>query len=269
MAKRALCVGINDYPGNANDLNGCVNDARAWSHLLSGRYGFPAGDVTVLLDAQATKANMMAALKALLAGAKSGDILVFTNSSHGTYAADRAGDETYDEAICPYDCDTNLILDDELRELFSSVPAGVSLAVIADCCHSGTLTRAAVADAVPGMRVPDERRVRFLNPAHIARAVLQDPWTARARGKQKYLQAGMKELLLSGCRSTEYSYDARIDGVYHGAMSAMALRAIGENPQITWQQLHTRLQSLLDAADYPQHPQLEGTAANKKKPVFT
>jgi len=30
MSKRAVCVGINDYPGVENDLNGCVNDARAW-----------------------------------------------------------------------------------------------------------------------------------------------------------------------------------------------------------------------------------------------
>jgi hypothetical protein len=269
MAKRAVCVGINDYPGNANDLNGCVNDAKAWSQLLTSRYGFPAGDVKVLLDAQATKANMMAGLRSLLAGARAGDILVFTVSSHGTYVADTSGDEAYDEAICPYDCDTNLILDDELRELFAGTPDGVSLMVIADCCHSGTLTRAAVADAVPGMRVPDERRARFLNPAHLKRAVLQDPWTAQPRRRQKYPQAAMKDVLFSGCRPTEYSYDARIEGVYHGAMTAMAMKAIAENPHITWQQLQTRVQSLLDAADYPQHPQLEGTAANKKKPILT
>lgn len=269
MAKRALCVGINDYPGTANDLNGCVNDAKAWSQVLTARYGFPGGDVKVLLDGQATKANIIAGLKALLARAQAGDILVFTNASHGTYVADDSGDEAYDEAICPYDCDSNLILDDELRELFSGVGAGVSLAVVSDSCHSGTLTRAAVADAVPGMRVTDERRVRFLNPAHLRRAVLQDPWTAQPRGKQAYPQSGMKEILFSGCRSSEYSYDARIDGVYHGAMSAMALKAIAENPQITWQQLQTRVQSLLDVADYPQHPQLEGGSANKKKPIFT
>lgn len=27
MATRALCIGINDYPGTDNDLSGCVNDA--------------------------------------------------------------------------------------------------------------------------------------------------------------------------------------------------------------------------------------------------
>jgi hypothetical protein len=28
MAKRALCVGINDYPAEDNDLKGCVLDVR-------------------------------------------------------------------------------------------------------------------------------------------------------------------------------------------------------------------------------------------------
>ena len=29
MAKRAFCVGINDYPYDGSDLNGCVNDAKS------------------------------------------------------------------------------------------------------------------------------------------------------------------------------------------------------------------------------------------------
>jgi hypothetical protein len=28
MAKHALCIGINDYPGTKMDLDGCVNDAK-------------------------------------------------------------------------------------------------------------------------------------------------------------------------------------------------------------------------------------------------
>ena len=37
MTKKALCIGINDYPGTQNDLNGCVNDARDWAAALTGR----------------------------------------------------------------------------------------------------------------------------------------------------------------------------------------------------------------------------------------
>jgi len=34
MSKKALCVGINDYPYDGSDLNCCVNDAKTWADLL-------------------------------------------------------------------------------------------------------------------------------------------------------------------------------------------------------------------------------------------
>jgi hypothetical protein len=143
------------------------------------------------------------------------------------------------------------------------------MTVISDSCFSGTVTRAAVSEVIPGLKTPDDRRVRFLNPALMARKVLENPWKAKPKGKTKYPESKMKDVLLSGCTDKEYSYDARIGGVYHGAMTYFALKAIQEaNYQITFQQLQTRLLNLLDAAGYPQHPQLEGKKANKNKQVF-
>jgi hypothetical protein len=271
MSKKALCVGINDYPGDGSDLNGCVNDAKAWASLLVDHYDFPKANVKLLLDSQATKAKVVAGIKSLLAKVKSGDVLVFTNSSHGTYVADTGGDEpSYDEALCPYDCDENLIVDDDLREIFAGLPTGVSLTVISDSCHSGTVTRAALTENLPGIRTPDDRRVRFLSPALIGRPILQNPWRALPKGKTKYPQSKMKEVLLSGCTASEYSYDALIGGTYHGAMTYYALEAIRTaNYAVTYSQLHSRLRYLLENAGYPQHPQLEGSTANKKKQIFT
>jgi len=270
MAKKALCVGINDYPGEGSDLNGCVNDAKAWADLLIQNFSFPSGSVKVLLDAQATKAAMLDGLKKLLAGAKSGDVLVFTNSSHGTYLADTSGDEPmYDEALCPFDCDRNLIVDDELRELFSGVAKGVAFTVISDSCHSGTVTRAAINENIPWLKTPDDRRVRFLHPSLIGKSVLSNPFQAVDRRKIKHPQSKMKDVLLSGCTASEYSYDALIGGKYHGAMTYFAIQAIREaGYAITYAQLRTRLLYLLDEAGYPQHPQLEGAAPNKKKRIF-
>ena len=37
MSKRALCMGINNYPGTHMDLSGCVNDARDWAAELTVR----------------------------------------------------------------------------------------------------------------------------------------------------------------------------------------------------------------------------------------
>jgi metacaspase-1 len=271
VEKRALCIGINDYPYEGSDLNGCVNDAKAWADLLIDHYGFNRDNVKVMLDVEATKANIMTYLEKLVAEAKSGDILVFTNASHGTYVVDTSGDEPgYDEAICPYDCKDNVIVDDELRELFARLEKGVSLTVISDSCFSGTVTRAAVAENIPGLKTPDDRHVRFLNPMLMGRPFLVNPWKAKPRGKTRYPESKMKEVLLSGCTDKEYSSDALISGKYHGAMTFFALQAIQDaNYQITPQQLIKRLLFLLDDAGYNQHPQLEGINANKKKQIFT
>ena len=270
MAKKALCVGINDYPYDGSDLNGCVNDAKAWADLLISHYDFPSANVKFLLDSEATKARILAGLKALLAGAQAGDALVFTNSSHGTYIPDTSGDEPkYDEAMCPYDCATNLIVDDELRSIFQDLPKGVHVTVISDSCFSGSVTRVPVAEFIPGQKTPDDRRVRFLSPALRGQPVLENPWKARPKIREKYPESRMKEILLSGCSDKEYSYDALIGGKYHGAMTYYALKAIQEaNYTITYRQLRDRLLFMLDDEGYPQHPQLEGTAANKKRQIF-
>ena len=92
-------------------------------------------------------------------------MLVFTNSSHGTYLADEDGDEPrFDEAMCPWDCDDRLLVDDELRDLFDDLPAGVRGTIVSDSCHSGSVTRALPPEFGP---TPDNRRVRFLNPRRL------------------------------------------------------------------------------------------------------
>ena len=267
-SRKALCVGINDYPYEGNDLNGCVNDAKAWAEILNQNFNFSGGDIKLLLDSQATKKNVMDELKNLLAGAKAGDHLVYTNSSHGSYIADTSGDEpTYDEIICPYDIDKNQIEDDDLRELFKNLPKGARLTVILDNCHSGTATRAAVSDILPGMKTPDDRRVRFLSPALRGLPILENPWAAKPKRQILYPESKMKEILLSGCTDKEYSYDAYFNGTYHGAMTYYALQAIrSANYLLTYAQLHRRLGNLIE--DYPQHPQLEGKTVNKKQQIF-
>jgi metacaspase-1 len=271
MAKRAFCVGINDYPIDGADLKGCVNDANQWAQLLLDHFDFASPDIRVLTDAGATKENILAGVKDLLAGASRGDVLVFTNSSHGSYIADTTGDEpTYDETMCPYDIRENAVVDDELRELFAELASGARLTVISDSCHSGTVTRALLEENIPGFSTPDDRRVRFLSPALRGDPVLTNPLQAKPRRAMAYPQSSMKEVLLSGCLDSEYSYDALIEGSYHGAMTYHAVKAIeAADYLISYRELADRLQDLLDAAGYPQHPQLEAKSSNKHRQIFT
>jgi len=158
MTKKALCIGINNYPGTHMDLQGCVNDAQDWGGVLQAR-GFA---VTTLLDAQATKAAMVKAMTSLIGAAVSGDNLVITFSGHGTYQPDKDGDEVdgLDEGLCPYDLQTNgaALIDDEIRAIFAARKPGVRLLLISDSCHSGTVTRAAPAE--PEADAPRPRRKR-------------------------------------------------------------------------------------------------------------
>jgi len=261
MAKKALCVGINSYPYKNMDLKGCVNDATAWAELLINHFDFPRSDVKFIFDSDATKNNIIKALKRILAKAQAGDVLVFTNSSHGSYVPDEDGDERkYDQVICPYDVEDNVIVDDELRVMFTDLPAGVNLTVISDSCHSGTVTR---------IVTTDYRRKRFLSPKLIGARELRDQLRAKPAWREKYPESGMKELLIAGCKDSQSAYDAQLGGVFHGAMSYFALQEIREaNYKITYAELITRVARQLDKARFPQQPQLEGKQENKSKQIF-
>ena len=244
--KKALCVGINNYPGLSNDLYGCVNDAHDWSDVLTG-YGF---ETRLMLDSQATRPNIRTALEELVASAGDGDVIVFTYSGHGTQTFDFGGDEedAYDEALSVYDGN---IPDDDIRVIISRIDPRASLVVISDSCFSGSVTRL----------VPENARPRFIPPESM-------PADGVARQRMFMPESGMPEILVSGCSDREYSYDAEIDGRYNGAMSAMALRVIRQHPGLTYTEFHNRLRELLPSSEFPQTPQLEGSEAHKHTLLF-
>jgi hypothetical protein len=135
--RRAICVGINAYPG-ANQLYGCVPDAQLWARTL-GALGF---QTQLIADANATYDGLLSALRSLISSSKRGDVIVFQYSGHGTSIPHGPGREP-DEAIVPFDFFTKgaLLLDKELAGLFATVPEGVNLTCFFDCCHSGDLDR--------------------------------------------------------------------------------------------------------------------------------
>jgi len=261
MAKKAFCVGVNDYPYPGYDLKGCVNDCQAWADLLIQHFDFPRPDVKVITNAEATKKNVINGVKKLLTGASVGDVLVFVNASHGSYVLDISGDEEkFDEIICPYNMKEAVVLDDELRELFTNLPDGVKLTVISDSCFSGTVTRR----IIPYM-------IRFIDPEVFGGRQIDTPWLFKRKKRKMFPETEMKELLLSGCRDDEFAQEISYGTVHHGAMSYFALKAIREaNYKITYARLVKRMNRLFKKAGIrKQHPQLEGKKENKNRQIFT
>jgi hypothetical protein len=272
MAKKALCIGINNYPGTHMDLSGCINDANDWSDALGAR-GFT---VNKLLDDQATKAAMVAAMGNLIGKAAKNDSLVITFSGHGTYQPDTDGDEVdgLDEGLCPYDLQTNgeALIDDEIKALFATRKPGVRVVLISDSCHSGTVTRAAQAEPdadtrprfmpmgnwLPDKLLPKNRAGKLAST--VAAPVGASPLMAG------YSRA-LGDLLLSGCKEgpNNFSYDAKINGRPNGAFTYYALKALKTlKPEATYLDWHKAIVKYLPSASYPQSPQIVGSDAARK-----
>jgi hypothetical protein len=269
--KKALCVGINNfknYPSAA--LQGCVQDANDMSALLQKLLGFTGADITQLLDAQATKANIMNGLKEMVSGAKSGKYtyLVFSMSSHGTQVPDINGDESTDradEAFCPHDLaqagdqwDRNhIIVDDELHDLFVQLPANVLLEVYLDTCHSGT--------GLKGIDMLLDRRPRFLPPPSLEafkQVEGKQPHGLLRKVTEKDI---VHQILWAACRDNQTSADAHIGNGWHGAFTYFFCKEmIACNNSLSRAKLLTKIRADLAAGHYSQIPQLECEATKRQ-----
>jgi len=78
--KYALVIGISDYSGTTNDLQYCDDDAIDWKNRLQAE-GY---SVNSLLDLNATKANIEAAVATLVSQSVAGSEIAFVYSGHGS-----------------------------------------------------------------------------------------------------------------------------------------------------------------------------------------
>lgn len=131
-----LFVGISDYPGTANDLPECANDATKLAEALRNRGLADPAHQMVLTDSQANRQNVRAALERFATQMTPQDVFVFFFSGHGGQtrsSSDPRELDGVDEYIVLHDGN---LMDNDLGQLFDRLQAGVSVASI-DACHSG------------------------------------------------------------------------------------------------------------------------------------
>lgn len=269
--KTALCIGINDYPGTANDLHGCVNDANDWAAELTKR-GFT---VKLLLDSKATRNNIIKEMKAMLTATAAGDSVVFQYSGHGSWVPDENGDEPdgRDECICPYDIVTpsgkaNFIIDDELFEIYSLRNKDSKLLIISDSCHSGSVARMAPMLGTEG----PVRKMRFLPPSvFLSEAQLAKLGKVDAKRFRSASPPGRYAgLLMAGCQDSQVSFDAEFAAKPNGAFSYVALETLKKlKASATYADWFKEIQKKLPSEDYAQTPNLFGATSMKKWKVFS
>jgi hypothetical protein len=178
QTKRAVLVGINRYDAvsapagsqlaastsarHITNLNGAVNDATAMRDLLLGRFGFSAAHTTLMTDGEATRDAIVAAVNAMLAQSQPGDVVVFFYAGHGSQRRNTlaSSPSRLDQTIVTADANIGAydIRDKELGRLFNPfLDKGVELILIFDSCHSGSITRGGLSQAVERWAAIDER----------------------------------------------------------------------------------------------------------------
>lgn len=267
--KLALCVGLN-YPGTSAALAGCINDMNDWATLLNAR-GYEVGFIP-----EPSKAELVAALTAMIARARYRDRVVFTFSGHGTWMPDANGDEAdgRDEAlVCADYTRGGLLTDDELHQIFGQARFGVRRLIVSDSCHSGTVSRMVPVQKTfrpPGAFSPlVSRKVRFLPPAEFL-----EPGSPRYQAAVQVQSSKATSVpragtaLLSGCADFEYSYDASFNGRPNGALTRAAIDTlysggVDDPATITLKEWHKRIRLRLPSAAYPQTPQLTASSTQR------
>lgn len=262
----ALNVGVNvvdpkHYAGWSGPLNACENDARHMSAMLQAK-GY---ETKVLLTKAATRENFFAALGDITAVALPGDIVVVSNSSHGSQVPDYDGDEAdcMDETICLYD---GQVLDDELEAAWSMFAPGVRLMFISDSCHSGTMARLMGAQSAvivqPGSKAapPEVAAATAIRNEAMYRAIQNNPVVRERDVIKAHL------LAFGGCQDNQTAMDGQLNGAFTGAL----LRTLRDYPKASLGAVITRVQQALPPTQTPKYvyggPRLD---SYEKSPAFS
>jgi hypothetical protein len=178
------------------------------------------------------KANILEEFTKLLSEAQSGDLICFAYSGHGSYIDDINSDETdkRDEAMVPLDFD--LILDDTLKSIIDThLKPNVTLFVLFDCCHSGTLL---------------DLKYQYLDSEQNNRNTINNN-NAVTKGTV---------IMISGCSDPQTSMDTFISNKSQGAITWAILDALNKSAgNITWKNLVQVMRTNLKNSNYTQIPQ--------------
>jgi len=241
IKKCGLLIGIN-YLKTTSQLNGCINDCKNIKQILINVLNYKEEDLVVLTDDQPhnlpTKQNIIEEIEKLVNNVKKNDIkeIWLSYSGHGSQIKDTNGDEKdgLDEVICPLDFERNgFISDDWLFEnLIKVLPNDVTLFVLMDCCHSGTI-----------LDLP---------------YILNDGiYQVDSKADTKNL---CRTVLISGCRDEQTSADAMIDNNYSGAMSWAFIKSLKDcNFDVNMKNLIINMNKLMKDNKYSQIPTLSST----------
>ncbi|EAV44873.1 hypothetical protein SIAM614_12698 [Stappia aggregata IAM 12614] len=142
---RALVIGVDAYQ-HVSPLKGAVNDARDIAQTLTAA---GVDDLTTLLDGDASRQAILSSWEKLISRSASDDVLVLSYAGHGAQEPEwvkGSEEDGMDEVFLLAGFDISApgnaerLRDDDIAAMLRAA-GGRNVLVLADSCHSGTMTR--------------------------------------------------------------------------------------------------------------------------------
>jgi hypothetical protein len=266
----ALLVGIDAYLPPVNPLWGCRNDIAALEQYLRARVGTELA-LRTLCDDEATRDAVVDGFRDHLGQAGEGDTALFVYAGHGSEEPAPAEVASLEptgriQTLMLHDCGRRVggklrraLADKELAVLLAEVVArGPHVAVILDCCHSGSGTR----DPFVGIRgwLPDPAAARDESD----RDLLRELGTARPSTEfipgalDGWVAPNAPHVALAACRSFETAKELRIGDGTRGAFSVALVEALDTlGPRTTYRTLLNTVRSRVERTAQEQRPELD------------
>ncbi|CAE6441338.1 unnamed protein product [Rhizoctonia solani] len=230
----ALIIGINQYPSfSINNLNGAVQDAERFQDYLTQELRVPQHQITILLNQQATRSQIVGAFRALGKDPRINvkDPIVIFYAGHGAKLKKPEGWQAstdHIQALVPYDTKVQdgsgnpvvPIPDRTVAALLNevSVSKGNNITVIFDCCHSASATReqttlGRIARYVPSDELPP---IPLDTDKDILPTSSSNRYATIAKGfAHRELRS---HVLLAACGSDEVAYETAGSGDFTSAL---------------------------------------------------
>ena len=255
----ALLVGINDYAPAVGKLRGCVNDVAHLRDWLVEAVGPERLALECLQDGEATRANLIRAFRAHLGQAGPDDVALFHYSGHGARCRSAAAfkrlyPDGWDESLVCHDSREPGgydLADKELAVLLHEFAArGSHLAVLLDCCHSGSATRAA--DDFTQARPRFTREVGEARPLE----TYLDGYYARRLARGEALEIPVSpHVLLAACERVQKAWESRD---HRGVFTTTLLDVLRQSgTEIAYADLFPRVRAAVRRYADDQTPQFE------------
>ena len=201
-------------------------------------------------------------MKALVANAQPGDVLVFHYSGHGVQVPDLNYDELsgYDDALIPTDYVLNGVITDDtiFRDFIAKVPAGVKLIAFFDCCHSGSICDLEFNTKYVGS--PSDINARSI--------AIVDSEFKSWRENNNVVEGDV--FVFSGCYDEQTSADASIENQRQGAFTYTLHEAIMDpSHAYTCKELLKHINLKLQSSGYDQRSQLSCSKESFFDDVFS